>query len=186
MTETLPSVTRILQAVGLAPDFSHIPADTLDHARARGTALHRAIFLYHQGTLDESSIHEEIMPGFQAYLGFVKATEHEPLHSELELVHPTWQVIGHPDRVGLCHGLLTIPDWKYTAGFDKEYVRLQLAGYRWLWNANHPAEPIERCLGVHLKKNGTFALHDLTSPEAEQTFVAAVVVYRALQERNGR
>lgn len=183
MSLALPSVTQILQAVGLAPDFGFVREETLEHARARGKALHKAIALYHKGTLDESSLHEEVLPGFEAYRKFVKATEHEPIASELELVHPQWNYMGHPDRVGLCHRLLTIPDWKYTAGFDKKYVAYQLAGYRMLWNANHPDRPVEQCLGVHLKKDGNFALHDLTSDEAKQTFLAALVVYRALQER---
>ena len=183
----LPSVTRILKTVGLSPDFSFVNEETLELARARGKSLHLAIRYHHKGTLDESTLHAEVEPGFRAYLAFVKATEHEPIASELELVHPQWNYIGHPDRVGLCHGLRTLIDWKYTAGFDKYYIRFQLAGYRLLWDATHPAEPIEKSLGIHLKKDGTPAVHDappdLSDSEAQQTFLAALVVYRALEKR---
>ena len=179
----LPSVTRILQAVGLSPDFSFVKEETLKRARARGAALHLAIRYHHKGTLDESTLHAEIEPGFRAYLAFVKATEHVPIASELELVHPQWNYIGHPDRIGWCNGKRVIVDYKYTAGFDKEYVRLQLAGYRLLWDATHPRELIDQTLGLHLKRDGFFAIYDLTDNEGQQDFLAAVVIYRALERR---
>ena len=184
----LPSVTRILQAVGLAPDLSHVSPIALEHARDRGRALHLAIQYHHEGALDESSLHEEIVPGFGAYLAWAKLVGFEPIASEVELIHPQWGYLGHPDCVGFhARGAFErtrlIVDFKYVASFDKHYVRLQLAGYRMLWDANHPEEPIHQVAGLHLKRDGTFAFYDVTDDDARQTFLAAVVVYRALQKR---
>ena len=60
----LPRVTEVLRAVGLGPDFSAVPAATLEHARQRGTALHAAIEWHHEGTLDPDSLHPEVRAGF--------------------------------------------------------------------------------------------------------------------------
>lgn len=176
-----PSVTEILQAVGLAPDLSMVKPDILAWAQARGTALHKAIELHTKGTLDLESLHPEIVGALKAYLDFVHDSGHEAHASELELVHPTWGFMGHPDRVGTLAKLtdLVLIDWKMTASFSTNYVRHQLAGYRILWNAVHPEMPVNKVFGLHLKKDGKYALHDVTDPEAEQAFLAAVLIHRA-------
>ena len=180
-----PSVTEILQAVGLAPDLSMVKPDVLAWASARGTALHRAIELHTKGTLDYDSLHPEIIPALKAYLDFVHDSGHEAIASELELVHPTWGFMGHPDRVGTLAKLedLVLIDWKMTASFSTNYVRHQLAGYRLLWNANNPDRPVRKCFGLHLKKDGRYTLHDVSDPEAEQAFLAAVVVWKAQRRK---
>lgn len=180
-----PSVTEILEAVGLAPDLSMVKPDVLAWASARGTALHRAIELHTKGTLDVDSLHPEIVPALEAYLRFVEDSGHEAHASELELIHPTWGFMGHPDRVGTLAKLddLCLIDWKMTASFSTNYVRHQLAGYAELWNAVHPDRPVKKCFGLHLRKDGTYRLHDVTDPEARQAFLAAVVVYKAQRRK---
>ncbi len=185
MRGLFPSVTEILQSVGLAPDLTMVKPEVLAWASARGTALHRAIELHDKGTLDMDSLHPEIIPALKAYLDFVHDSGHEAIASELELIHPTWGFCGHPDRVGTLAKLedLVLIDWKFTASFDKPYVTLQTAGYAALWDANYPDRPIRKCFGLHLRKNGTYNLHDVSDPEARQTFMAAVVVYKAQRQR---
>ena len=180
-----PSVTEILQAVGLAPDLSMVKPDVLAWASARGTALHRAIELHTKGTLDYDSLHPEIIPALKAYLDFVHDSGHEAIASELELVHPTWGFMGHPDRVGTLAKLedLVLIDWKMTASFSTNYVRHQLAGYKILYNAVHPDRPVRKTFGLHLKKDGRYTLHDVTDAEAEQAFLAAVVVHKAQRRK---
>ncbi len=181
MRGPLPSVTEVLQATGLGGDFSMVKPDVLEWARARGTALHRAIEFHAKGTLDPDSLHPEILGAMKGYLQFMLDTDHEPVASELELVHDQWGFMGHPDRVGRIRGFdgLAIIDYKMTAAFDAPYVRLQGAGYRLLWNYNHPDMPVSKVFGLHLRKEGTYRLHDVTDSEAEQTFLAALIVFKA-------
>jgi len=180
-------VTEILAGVGLGPDLSRVKPDVLEWARMRGTALHAAIHYFHKGTLDQDSLHPEWLGGFHAYLRFLKESEHEPVHSEIEVVHPVWKYVGHPDRIGRIRGVagLALLDWKATSGFDDEYVRLQLAGYKLAWNARHPETPVNECFGVHLRKDGTYRLYSLTPDAAtDQLFLAALVVFRAKAKRS--
>lgn len=184
MDATLPSVTTILTRVGLAPDFRFVPEDTLERARVRGKALHRAIYLLDKGTLDRRGLHPDLVGGLAAYEAFVAQTGHQAIASEIELIHPRWRFCGHPDRIGVHRGSQrAIFDWKMTRSYDARYVPIQLAAYRMLWNATHKEEPVELCIGVHLRRDGTFGLHELADPEAEQKFMAALIVYRELEAR---
>ena len=180
----LPSVTRVLSAVGLSPDYRGVDPAVLERARLRGTALHCAIQYDAEGSLDESSLHEEIRSGFAAYRRFVAEAQHEPIGSELELVHPTWAYVGHPDRVGWINGRTrTLIDFKHQDSVDFDYVRVQLAGYSLLWAATHPEEPLAQTAVVQLRRDGTYRLHVLDVRPAEQVFLAALVVYRERQRR---
>ena len=182
---SLPSVTQIIRAVGLGPNYAEVPREVLEHARLRGQALHRAIQFHHEGTLDVSSLHSEIQPGFQSYLDFLAGTGHRAIASEPELIHPAWQYVGHPDRVGWLGKYRVILDWKHVSSVDVQAGRLQLAAYRMAWNALHPTEPVSRCFLVHLPTNGDgkARLHEVTDPGAEQVFLAALIVYRELTRR---
>jgi hypothetical protein len=84
-----PSVTQILQHSGLI-DFSHVPRATLDAARERGDAVHRAAHYFNEGDLDVADF-EASFPTYWPYLsswisfrrdsGFVLATSFEELGS---------------------------------------------------------------------------------------------------------
>lgn len=85
--ERLPSVTQILQASGLI-DFSKIPGPILLGAKARGTAVHKALHYYNEGDLDveefcamfpEYAPYVEAWIQFRATSGFVLATSVEQL-----------------------------------------------------------------------------------------------------------
>lgn len=186
MRGLFPSVTEVLSAVGLAPDFSAVKPEVLEWARARGTALHKAIELHTKGTLDMDSLHQEIAGALTGYLKFISEAGHEAIASELELIDDRrWGFMGHPDRVGTMAKTedLVLIDWKFTASFDRPYVTLQTAGYKLLWNGIHPDRPVRKTFGLHLKKDGRYALHDVSDPEAEQIFIAALLVYKAQQRR---
>jgi hypothetical protein len=181
-----PSVTEILQATGLAPDLTMVKPEVLAWASARGTALHRAIELHAKGTLDVDSLHEEIQGALAGYLKFVQDSGHVAVASELELVDDKrWGIMGHPDRVGTIKSVdgLVLLDWKMTSAFAYNYVRHQLAGYRFLWNLLNPDRPVSKCFGLWLKKSGKYTLIDVTDAEAEQAFLAAVVVHKAQRRK---
>ena len=185
MSEPYPRVTQILRDVGLGADFSRVPQARLEYARMRGEALHLSIRYHHEWTLDEASLHPDVKPGFEAYLRFLADTSHEPIASEIELVHPAWQYIGHPDRVGLMNGgQRVLLDWKFTDSFHFWPAAYQLAAYRMLWNATHPKEPVTQTFAVQFHpSSGKCHLRRIEAEKYEQTFLAALVVWRALQQK---
>ena len=178
----LPSVTHILNAVGLGPDLSRVAPDVLEQAQRRGSAVHAVIEANHYGVLDPIALTPEITPYYLAYRRFVDESQHEAIGSEIEVVHPRWGYIGHLDRVGWLRQRRGIWDWK-SGEFDALAAGYQLAGYKLAWNASHPTEPVELTAVVQLRNDTTYRYHDMDATTYEQTFLAAVVVYRALKEK---
>jgi hypothetical protein len=168
-------VTEILAAVGLTRSYRN----TDPRYAQLGTALHQTIAWHHAGTLDESTIHPEVKPGYEAYLDWCQMASHVPRCSELELVHPHG-FVGHIDRVGSVGSVETaLIDWAYSNNADVKGKTLQCAGYRLLWDHAHPERPIERCYVVQLGKDGVPQSHDVTDDYAMQVFTAALIVERA-------
>lgn len=182
MTTPLPRVTHILETVGLGPDFSHVPADVLDAARIRGSAVHAAIEAIVYGFLDESELAEDVIPRLDAYRRFVKDSGYETTHTEIEVVHPAWQYRGHPDSVGWINGKRLIPDWKNSDAVQLESASWQLAAYRAAWNAQHPTEPVEALAVVQFTHAGKYRFHEVNVAEAEPVWFGAMTVYRARKE----
>ena len=179
-----PSVTELLAACNLGPDYSRVPVATMDHAKLRGQALHLAIRYALEGILDESSVHPQIQGGFAAFRRFERESGFKPLDGwvERELIHPAWKFRGHPDAVGHLNGGLALVDWK-TNSFDERATRLQLAGYSLLYQAAGSDEPLAQCVVVELHLDGTYRVVAIEAKSQEQTFLAALVVFRALQEK---
>ena len=177
----LPSVTEILASVGLSSDLPISP-ERRDYYLARGRALHAAIHYEAEGALDDSTVHPDIAGGLSAYRKFVAETGHVPHLSELELEHPAWRFMGHPDRLGYVNDKFALIDFK-TNSVDLRCARLQLGGYDLLLQANPDKVPvkIEQHLILQLRLDGTYALHPVI-PDT-QTFLAAVLVYQAKQQR---
>ena len=179
----LPSVTQILKACGLSADYTHVPKHLLDHAAQRGTALHLAIQLYHEDDLDEDSLHPEVAPGFSSYRKFLVESRHEPLHTEIEVIHPMWHYVGHPDRIGFLNEKRVILDFKYMETVKLAPAVLQMTAYKLAWEAMYPDSPLAGGYVLQLKRDGTYRLHHTPlDQKAEQTFLAALVVYRAIEE----
>ena len=176
----LPSVTEILDAVGLGMDL-RVSAARREYLFARGRALHYAIQLDQAGELDAATVHPEIAGKLDAWRKWAAAVQWQPQHVEVELVHPTWAVVGHPDAIGLANGRLTLTDWK--SSFDLHSVRLQLSAYAWLWQATHSDEPIDDYLALELQAVGRYVPHPIDPRPYQQVFLAAVIVHRARLDR---
>jgi hypothetical protein len=174
-------VTAILNACGLGPDFQSVHPATLEAARVRGTAVHGAIEAAHYGY--EVEIAPEIAPYLTAYHKFVTDSGHEPIASEFAVVHPTWEYVGHLDRVGWLVGRRVVIDWKTGDTVDLVSCSYQLAAYRLAWCAVRPEEPVESIAVVQLRDDGGYRLHELEWKAAEDVFLAALVVYRARERR---
>jgi len=174
----LPSVTEVMDSVGLG--FSGwMPPARREWALARGAALHAAIALDAEGALDDASVHPEIAGQLDAYRKWVAATQHVVLASEIELVHSRWQYVGHPDRVGLVGGKVTLIDWKHSV--DRDYCALQMGGYAPLVREAFPDTPVEQYVALSLSPDGNYSTHVIVPDE--QTFLACLLVHRAREAR---
>jgi hypothetical protein len=178
----LPRVTKILTAVGLGPDFSGVPAATLEAGRVRGTAVHEAIEACVYDYLDESALAPDVRPRLDAYRRFVKESGYQTTHTEIEVVNVAWRYRGHPDSIGWLGLTRCLIDWKNADAVQLRAAGPQLAGYRAAWNERHPTEPVEVLLVVQLKSDGTYRAHEISAAEYEPVWFAAVTVYHAQQE----
>lgn len=182
----------------MGPDLSAIAPAVLERARHRGTMLHEAIEALTYGYLDRGAMDEEIKGYVAAYERFLGDTGYKPIVAEVEVISEQWGVVGHADGAGWISVERTIPDWKSVAVFDPYYVSYQLAGYRLLWNEQHPKEPVERVIGIQFRPDGTYRMHSVprdaaeakrlkikgpTLTEATQVFQASVIVFKARARR---
>ena len=179
----LPSVTHILKEVGLGPEFDFVDPVTLEAACLRGTAVHEAIEAHAYGYLDEATLSPIAAPYLDGYKKFLSESGHEPIATEIEVIHPSWGYIGHLDRVGWLIGKRAILDFKTPESLDLKPAGYQLALYRLAWNAQHPDQPVDVIGVLQLKSDGTYRFHDLNPAVYEQVALAAVIVYRARKER---
>lgn len=182
MTAPRPRVTAVLAAAGLAPTFVGVPPAVLDEARRRGTAVHEAIEADAYGYLETLAIGPDVAPYLDAYRKFVAESGHEPVVSEVEVIHPTWHYVGHVDRVGWLCGRRALLDWKSADSLDARLVAYQLAGYRCAWNAMHPEQPVQITAAVQLRSDGTYRVHDVDAAAVEHVFLAALTIWYARQE----
>jgi hypothetical protein len=169
----LISVTQALTAAGLV--------DTRwfnDDAAARGTYVHAAIQLHHEGDLAEDSLDPVIQPYFTAYLKFLSETGFELDACEERLFDETLGFAGTLDlrgripRKSLRHPGIDIIDVKtgmvpphvgpQTAAYARMLPR-ELGALRWRW-------------ALHLRADATYALLPLENRTDEAVFLAALTV----------
>ena len=94
--QILPSVTQVLSKMGLTPHFS----DWVDPWYAlRGSLTHKATELSDNGSLDESTVDDEIAPYLAAYQKFRQEWAGEIVKTEYRMWHPTYRYAGVIDRV---------------------------------------------------------------------------------------
>lgn len=179
----IPSVTQVIEAVGLGANYNGVPPAVLERKRVLGTALHLAIHYDAEGTLDEASVHPEIAESLALWRRFLAESGFRVLHSEIELIHPQWRFKGHPDVICQTPKGHVIVDIKRVASVDKSAVAMQLAGYRLLIQ-DALKMPVAGCAALQLHE-GRYQYFDLTAQAlAEtQTFLAALMVYHARQRR---
>lgn len=122
----VPSVTQIMAPLH---DFSAIPADVLQHASERGTAIHKAIELDLDNNLDEDSIHAEVRPYLRAWRKFYVEWEPEVLASERRVGHLGLRYAGTLDCLLRARGDLYYVDYKNTAALVPT-VGMQLKAYQ--------------------------------------------------------
>jgi len=171
-----PRVSTVLRAVGLGPDLSMVPAATLDRAIERGLAVHAHAEALAYGYLDDADVRPEHAPYVDAVRKFWTESGAEHIKSEFLVRHPAWQYIGHPDTLLWLGGVRTLIDLKTGDPTGGQY---QVAAYIEAHNAEHPTERVTAGAVLHVREDGTYRFKEVDLESATQTWLAAMVVYRA-------
>ena len=121
--QRLPSVTEVLGAQGMLPDYSWMP----EFYRERGSAVHSAIALEFFDRLDWGSLDENTKPYVERFRTFIEHLDFEPILVEQPLASEVYLYAGTPDALGWTGGgELLFLDWK-CGGIEPAH-HVQLAG----------------------------------------------------------
>lgn len=177
--KNLPSVTTILAACGMY-DFDFVSDDTLNVAAERGTIIHRCIEWYESGTLDESSIDEELVGYFQSYLKTKEAglLPVKPTQTEKKVYSQRFRYAGTLDQQ---FGDNWINDLK--TGAPGAEHGLQLSAY---WLAEHENMLVKPgyLTATYLHRDGAIA--DVIEYRYEPSIWLAVVTEYSWRVRNNK
>jgi hypothetical protein len=164
-----PGVTRTLSAEGLVDDSWFTP-----EGAERGRHVHKACHLWRQGTLDEETVDETIMPyldGFKKFVtqsGFIILESEIKLYSEIYDFAGTVDIIGHfPDE-----DFFSIIDIKSGATLQR-WVALQTAAYHILWD-----DPTAKRFALQLFPTSRYRLHEYKDRNDRNIYLAANALYR--------
>ena len=176
--EVLPSVTGILQAVGIV-NFSHIPPSTRRWALERGRMVHLYTQYDDQAQLDDSVVDPHIAPYLAAWRRFRAETGFEADLIEHRGYHEQHRYAGTLDRRGTLPKLGRVMlDIKTNQA--EEWVRLQLAAY----SAFFPDPATYTRVCVELKGDETYRLMAFPGKEYRrdfQDFIGALSTMRWLR-----
>lgn len=174
----LPSVTQLLAQYGITPSLAGIPADVLEYARDRGTAVHAAIHLEKLGLLDWSTVDPTILPYMDAWNAWRDQCGYVSEGGEVPLVDPVAGYAGMPDDYGRSlrgryAGFRLVVDRKAVAAVSPS-TGVQLAAYRRLlegvgFRATHR-------IAVQLFADGTFKEHEFRSVDDWMVFQSILTI----------
>jgi len=133
------SVTELLEAAGVSPDYRKVHPAVLQHARKRGIHVDACCDLDDAENLDWSSVHPEAVGYVQAWQAFKADYGYEPVMAQPPLYHPGYQYAGTPDSIGMLNDSVAVIERKATARMAASYA-LQTAGYA--------------CDGLHIAPRG--------------------------------
>ena len=122
--EVLPSITQILQDVGIV-DYSAVPAEHREAAKARGRLIHLQTELDDRGLLDESIADMGYVDGWRE---FREKWQFTPVAREVMAYHPVFFYAGTPDAVSLDEVV------EIKTGKPESWVKYQLAAQAMLCN----------------------------------------------------
>jgi hypothetical protein len=174
----VPSVTQILGAVGILPDFSRIDRAVLERKRKIGVALHACLHFLQEGDLDLSTVDDEVRPRLEAYELFVSDTGFKPLDCELRM----WPTVngmrygGCADVIGELRNEPALVDFKTTSGTPSAAWGCQTAAYSHGLKA--PLRPPfhYRRFSLQLFETGRYSLHEWSDKGDFQTFTLALAL----------
>ncbi len=172
--QVVPSVTQILRPLY---DFSSVPPGVLAAKAELGTMVHAACELHDQGRLDESSIDEDCLPYVEAYRAWRHASGAVILLNEQQVYHGMHRYAGTLDRVVSIDDEEWVIDLKTSASIHRG-TGPQTAAYEQALNFGRPL----RRGALQLRPDGSYRLHEFTSPRDWVLFQACLLIHRFNQE----
>jgi len=197
----VPSVTQILEAVGVSTDWELLRrqgpamAAAIDRKQEIGRALHLDAHAYDDGDLDLATVHPAVLPYVEAWAVCRANLRLEPLQRERRLYSEALGFCGTVDAICVRNGdhdRLILIDLK-TGDVDDAAAQYQTAAYAILWNSEHPDRLIRERWAVELTPDRAvpYRIHNFTATpdhwKDAQYFQAFVVTYyRQAVRRIGR
>lgn len=171
----LPGVSEVLKPL---VDFSRVPPALLKFACDRGSAVHRAVELYHAPDgLDISTLDDEVRPRFDAYLKFLEFTRFTPHLSEYIVHHPVLNYAGKLDLFGgFPDGRTALIDIK--TGSVEPVAGYQLAAYLGALVCEFPAAVMAQRYALWLGEN-EYNLVPFTSARDWAMFQSHLIIWKS-------
>jgi hypothetical protein len=158
------SVTTAIEEGGFGDWKRYVDQLDLAYASELGTAVHRAIELYEDGTLDTTALDPLIAQRLEAYLAFKSDCDAFPVATEQIVHNSIYGYCGRLDFNGMVRGEKAIVDWK--SGLVNHTVAMQLAAY-----AACQADPSSYArYSLQLRADGTYRLHEYRRAEFRRDF----------------
>lgn len=171
----VPSVTQILKPL---IDYSMIPADTLEHARQEGVAIHSMIELECKDELED--LPDWLAPYYEAWTKFKAETGFKLIASETRLYHSKLHYAGTPDLVGTMQHVgkrtAVVVDIKRSL-LAGPVIGLQLAGYQDAINDNSDVR-VTRRFALQPRKTGQYMLKEFDDKSDSSTFLALLTIHK--------
>lgn len=167
--EEIPSVTTVLDEMGLMPKFY----SDAEFYRARGSAVHKATQLLDEGKLGR--VDDRISGFIEAWKQFKYHSGAEMLMAERLMHCATHRYAGTVDRLCVIKGKKVVIDLK--CGEPAAAAALQTAAYARLLESHEGIKPEGR-LAVRLKEDGTYKAVEHNDPQDDRMFLYALSLYK--------
>lgn len=174
----VPSVTQIIKPL---VDFSMVPVDTLERARAYGVAVHKAVELEIAGTLDYSTLDEGLFPPLEAFSNW--KTDYPDIANMLcgAVVEKTMaSKLGYAGRPDIIIDGFCVIDLK-TRAPNPLTDPIQCAAYEALHKANGGAAGKYEHRVLQLKTDGTYMFKKVNDKDAWGRFRLLLDTYNNLK-----
>ena len=154
----LEGVTAMLKAQGLSVPYANISRATLDHAAARGTAIHKTLEAYDNGEplVVPVSVFNPSLGDFEAFdtSGELKAYRNlgldvvasEYLVSDYKIIASAIDKVVYVDE-----NTVDLADIKSTSTYHADNVSAQLSVYAYLFEKMNPKIKVRNLFGIHVR-----------------------------------
>lgn len=174
--DPVPSVTQVLS---ILTDFEMVEKfnpGAVAYASVRGDAVHYACELYDKGTLDWSTLDDELKPYLDAWILFRKQTGFIPNRIEHKVFHPNLRYAGTLDRTGILFDNHVVIDIKAVAAIYPT-TGPQLAAYEAAIKATEPNGPASYGrYSVQLHPDGKYKLHHYENRADLSVFISSLTL----------
>ena len=165
----VPSVTQVVEL--LTAGKYGAGGATLAQAKRRGARVHEICELIDYGAMPDE-IEPELVGYIKAYLAFLRDYNPTWTHIEHRMASEVYGYAGTVDRIGTIANKTVVVDLKTTSSMDrvsKIALACQLMGYSLLATGNVLSDAYPG-LGVQLKKDGRYTVHERAKIELDYEF----------------